>query len=81
MLNSQAYASMASCPTPFQHPSQAEQLNGIGKGMAMKLEKRMIQHCKDNGLPIPTRVKSKRTLQHTLDCHMDNTFDACMFTV
>jgi hypothetical protein len=47
-------------PTPFHHPSEAEKLHGIGKGLALKLEKRMVAHCKANGIPVPERVKCKR---------------------
>lgn len=50
---------MLAHPTPFQHPSEAEKLHGIGKGLALKLEKRMITHCKTNGIPLPERIKGK----------------------
>ncbi|KAG2186659.1 hypothetical protein INT44_002883, partial [Umbelopsis vinacea] len=59
-----AYASMLVHPTPFHHPSEAEKLHGIGKGLALKLEKRMITHCKANGLPIPERVKGSEKRNH-----------------
>ncbi|KAI8575381.1 hypothetical protein K450DRAFT_262153 [Umbelopsis ramanniana AG] len=59
-----AYASMLVHPTPFQHPSEAEKLHGIGKGLALKLEKRMTAHCKANGIPMPERVKPSGKRNH-----------------
>ncbi|KAL0096319.1 hypothetical protein J3Q64DRAFT_1669088 [Phycomyces blakesleeanus] len=55
-----AHDSLSKCPITFQHPSEALQLVGIGVGMVDKLEKKMIEHCKANGLPIPVRTKGKR---------------------
>ncbi|SAL95528.1 hypothetical protein [Absidia glauca] len=55
-----AHDSLASCPMVFQHPNEAQQLNGIGAVLAKKLEERMMDYCEENGLPMPTRRKGKR---------------------
>ncbi|KAI8340249.1 hypothetical protein BC941DRAFT_419916 [Chlamydoabsidia padenii] len=55
-----AFDSLSACPMTFQHPSEAQQLDGIGPKLAIRLEKRMIKYCEDNGLPVPTRQKGKR---------------------
>ncbi|KAG0005093.1 Crossover junction endonuclease mus81 [Entomortierella chlamydospora] len=49
-----AYESMAKYPTRFSHPSEAMCLSGIGEKIAAKLEKKLIEYCKDNDLPMPT---------------------------
>ncbi|KAI8374174.1 uncharacterized protein BYT42DRAFT_535155 [Radiomyces spectabilis] len=65
-----AYDSITKCPIAFAHPSEAEQLKGIGPALTARLEKRMIQHCQENDLPIPTRVKS--TQRRRNDANGDN---------
>jgi crossover junction endonuclease MUS81 len=45
----------------FQHPNEAQQLNGIGAVLAKKLEERMMVYCEENGLPMPTRRKGNET--------------------
>ncbi|ORX46032.1 hypothetical protein DM01DRAFT_1327920 [Hesseltinella vesiculosa] len=55
-----AYESLRTCPTPFRHPHEAQQLNGIGPALASRLEKKMIEHCQANGLPLPVRQKPIR---------------------
>ncbi|KAF9109758.1 Crossover junction endonuclease mus81 [Mortierella sp. AM989] len=52
-----AYESMARYPTPFSHPAEAICLSGVGEKMVAKLEKKLIEYCEDNKLPMPTPAK------------------------
>ncbi|KAF9349053.1 Crossover junction endonuclease mus81, partial [Mortierella sp. AD094] len=52
-----AYESMAKYPTRFSHPSEAMCLSGIGEKIVARLEKKLIDYCKDNDLPMPTPKK------------------------
>ncbi|KAG0183365.1 Crossover junction endonuclease mus81 [Apophysomyces sp. BC1034] len=60
MEDEKAYDSISKCPVQFAHPSEAEKLHGIGKVISEKLEKRMIDHCKANDLPLPVRTKGNK---------------------
>ncbi|KAF9914675.1 Crossover junction endonuclease mus81 [Lobosporangium transversale] len=51
-----AYESMAKYPTKFNHPIEALCLSGIGEKTVAKLEKRLIEHCRENDLPMPSAV-------------------------
>ncbi|KAL8714957.1 MAG: hypothetical protein Q9225_006486, partial [Loekoesia sp. 1 TL-2023] len=53
--------SLKSCPLPMTHPSEAQALNGFGPKTCERLEKRLREHCKENGLPMPKRKSRKRT--------------------
>jgi crossover junction endonuclease MUS81 len=44
---------MKACPLPFGHPSEAQQLSGLGPKLCDRLTERMRKHCADNGLPMP----------------------------
>ncbi|KAI7867963.1 hypothetical protein BDF14DRAFT_1685011, partial [Spinellus fusiger] len=55
-----AHDSISKCPIVFQHPSEADQLHGIGAGMVAKLEKKMTEHCVAHRLPLPARTKGKK---------------------
>lgn len=48
-----AYESMKACPLPFEHPSQAQQLNGLGPKLCDRLTEKLKAHCQENGLPMP----------------------------
>ncbi|KAF7526951.1 hypothetical protein PCG10_003505 [Penicillium crustosum] len=48
-----AYESMKACPLEFQHPSQAQQLNGLGPKLCDRLTDKLKAHCEENGLPMP----------------------------
>ncbi|KAJ5333620.1 uncharacterized protein N7506_007403 [Penicillium brevicompactum] len=48
-----AYDSMKACPLQFQHPSQAQQLNGLGPKLCDRLTDKLKAHCDENGLPMP----------------------------
>lgn len=57
-----AYDSLKSCPLPFQHPSEAQQLHGFGPKLCDRLTAKLIAYCKDNGLPMPeVPVKKKKS--------------------
>ncbi|KAI2792840.1 Crossover junction endonuclease mus81 [Penicillium oxalicum] len=48
-----AYESMKACPLTFEHPSQAQQLNGLGPKLCERLTEKLKTHCQENGLPMP----------------------------
>ena len=51
---------MKACPLTFIHPSEAQQLDGIGPKICDHLAERLNTHCKTNGLPMPKKGKRKR---------------------
>ncbi|KAI9368357.1 crossover junction endonuclease mus81 [Aspergillus egyptiacus] len=48
-----AYESMKACPLVFQHPSEAQQLNGLGPKLCQRLTDNLKDYCAANGLPMP----------------------------
>ncbi|KAJ5390438.1 Crossover junction endonuclease mus81 [Penicillium cataractarum] len=48
-----AYESMKACPLAFEHPSQAQQLNGLGPKLCDRLTEKLKAYCQENGLPLP----------------------------
>ena len=54
-----AYESIKACPMRLDHPSQAEQLAGIGPKISDRLTKKMEEYCKANGLPSPKKPRGK----------------------
>lgn len=44
---------MKACPLEFDHPSEAQQLNGIGPKLCERLTENMREHCEENNLPMP----------------------------
>lgn len=46
---------MKACPLVFQHPSEAQQLNGLGPKLCDRLTEKLKTHCAENGLPMPER--------------------------
>jgi hypothetical protein len=44
---------MKACPLAFEHPSQAQQLNGLGPKLCDRLTEKLKAHCQENGLPMP----------------------------
>ncbi|KAL4980719.1 hypothetical protein BDW66DRAFT_147144 [Aspergillus desertorum] len=48
-----AYESMKACPLEFQHPSEAQQLNGFGPKLCERLTDKLKEHCDEHGLPMP----------------------------
>jgi crossover junction endonuclease MUS81 len=44
---------MKACPLKFDHPSDAQQLHGIGPKLCDRLADKLRAHCAANGLPMP----------------------------
>jgi crossover junction endonuclease MUS81 len=44
---------MKACPITFSHPSEAQQLHGLGPKLCERLTAKLLAHCRDNGLPMP----------------------------
>lgn len=44
---------MKACPIKFNHPSEAQQLMGVGPKLCDRLTEKMKDYCKSNGLPMP----------------------------
>lgn len=55
-----AYDSLKSCPLPFDHPSEAQQLHGFGPKLCDRLTEKMVKHCADNNLPMPEMPHNAR---------------------
>lgn len=62
-----AYKSLLACPITFDHPSEAVALDGVGEKMCKMLTKKMEEHCSENGLPMPTKIKKKGKRKSTED--------------
>ncbi|CAF9923474.1 MAG: Crossover junction endonuclease mus81 [Alectoria fallacina] len=54
-----AYESMKACPLTFSHPSEAQQLDGIGPKICDRLTEKLKEHCEANGLPAPKKPRGK----------------------
>ena len=50
-----AYESMKACPLTFSHPSEAQQLHGLGPKLCDRLTDELTKHCAANGLPPPKK--------------------------
>jgi hypothetical protein len=57
-----AYESMKACPLTFQHPSEAQQLHGLGPKLCERLTANLQKHCDQNGLPMPEPPHKKSKL-------------------
>ena len=44
---------MKACPLRFEHPTEAQQLHGLGPKLCDRLTDKLKVHCIENGLPIP----------------------------
>jgi crossover junction endonuclease MUS81 len=44
---------MKACPLAFNHPSEAQQLNGLGPRLCDRLTEKLKAYCEENGLPMP----------------------------
>lgn len=49
---------MKACPLTFSHPSEAQQLHGVGAKLCEKLTEALKKHCEANGLPAPKKCCS-----------------------
>ncbi|CUS09478.1 unnamed protein product [Tuber aestivum] len=55
-----AYEAMRACPIPFQHPSEAIQLKGLGPVLCERLTQALKLYCEAHGLPMPKKAKRRR---------------------
>jgi crossover junction endonuclease MUS81 len=55
-----ALESLKKCPIRFNHPSETEQLQGIGPLISNKLTQKMKDYCEENGLPSPQKPRGKK---------------------
>lgn len=55
-----AYDSLKSCPLPFQHPSEAQQLHGFGPKLCDRLTAQLKAHCEEHNLPMPELPHKRR---------------------
>lgn len=46
---------MIACPMRFDHPSEAQQLNGLGPKLCDRLADKLKAYCEENGLPMPVK--------------------------
>jgi crossover junction endonuclease MUS81 len=44
---------MKACPLRFEHPTEAQQLHGLGPKLCNRLTDKLKTHCSENGLPMP----------------------------
>ncbi|KAI9831560.1 MAG: hypothetical protein M1819_004790 [Sarea resinae] len=58
-----AYDSMKACPLTFSHPSEAQQLHGVGPKLCERLAEKLKAHCAENGLPMPEPPAKARGIQ------------------
>ena len=49
---------MKVCPLTFNHPSEAQQLHGLGSKLCDRLTKKLEAHCAENGLPMPEMART-----------------------
>src|SRR5207249_1169741 len=63
-----AYDSLKACPLRFNHPSEAQQLHGLGPKLCERLTEKLKRHCSQNGLPMPEPPhKSQRQVLQQLN--------------
>ena len=46
---------MKACPLTFSHPTEAQQLHGLGPKLCARLTDKFKEHCEANGLPMPQK--------------------------
>ncbi|KAH1492373.1 Crossover junction endonuclease mus81 [Aspergillus fumigatus] len=67
-----AYESMKACPLVFQHPSEAQQLNGLGPKLCERLTEKLKAYCEENGLPMPEHPQKAAASKRTSDEGVDD---------
>ncbi|KAG0649671.1 Crossover junction endonuclease MUS81 [Hyphodiscus hymeniophilus] len=67
-----AYDSLKSCPLPFDHPSEAQQLHGFGPKLCDRLTTKLKEHCEREGLPMPGLPHRKRKKSTSKDNEDDD---------
>ncbi|KEF61395.1 uncharacterized protein A1O9_02961 [Exophiala aquamarina CBS 119918] len=55
-----AYQSIIACPLRFQHPSEAQQLSGLGPKLCDRLTDNLKKFCEENGLPMPSKGRKRK---------------------
>ena len=58
---------MVDCTFEVGHPSQAQQLHGIGPKLSARLEAAMLEHCRSTGVEMPQRVHSYDKNKRNID--------------
>lgn len=53
---------MKACPLTFQHPSEAQQLNGLGPKLCERLTNKLKEYCSEHGLPMPEDPRTGEAL-------------------
>lgn len=71
-----AYDSMKSCPLPFTHPSEAQQLTGFGPKLCSRLTDKLKDYCAEHGLPMPELPHKQRKKGKDKDGEEDSGEDA-----
>lgn len=61
---------MKACPLKFDHPTEAQQLEGVGPKLCNRLADKLKAHCAANGLLFPAKAPAKSTMREV------NTTDA-----
>lgn len=51
---------MIACPLRLNHPSEAQQLNGLGPKLCDRLTDKLKAFCDENGLPMPTKGRKRK---------------------
>jgi crossover junction endonuclease MUS81 len=63
---------MKACPLVFQHPSEAQQLNGLGPKLCERLTEKLKAYCEENGLPMPEHPQKAAASKRTSDEGVDD---------
>src|SRR4051812_2734862 len=58
-----AYDSMKACPLKFDHPNEAQQLQGLGPKLCDRLADKLKAHCTEKGLPMPQLIQKGQKRQ------------------
>jgi len=66
-----AHDSMRACPVAFSHPSEAQQLSGIGPAIVERLTRAYEAYCREHDLPAPVRPRGakRRANADAIDAH------------
>ncbi|KAK5044867.1 hypothetical protein LTR84_010405 [Exophiala bonariae] len=62
-----AYQSMIACPLRFKHPTEAQQLNGLGPKLCDRLAVKLKAFCDENGLQMPTKGRKRGRVSEALN--------------
>lgn len=62
---------MIACPLRLDHPSEAQQLSGLGPKLCDRLTDKLKAFCDENGLPMPTKGRKRKQLSGDGDTAQD----------